>query len=310
MEKNAIASGKPAVRFYAAVLLVFMVGFAGGPGSLFAADKQLPDMGITNDVHRANAGKIVFSTDVIDFVKPDPSAFKTSFTQDDNIYARFYLSESLENHIYHKKGYTVTYPKYECDLYIDGALQELVIYKGSAMPEATQTTRQLRIRVPRTASGWGDTGEWVRLVNGKVSPGKHKVRLDLKSVETGKVVASGEFTYVRGNTPAKYGTTFKDYKAGMNDKALEKSMFDAVKGELKWKELTWTGIKIASEDWTIVRDDFGNILSRGMDAWLHYKKNDGTFGVRSVTLGQEYNGKGYSKSCFVMKYENGEEVDE
>lgn len=44
---------------------------------------------MTSDLHKANIGKIVFSSSVVELENPDASALKTSFTQDDYIYGRF-----------------------------------------------------------------------------------------------------------------------------------------------------------------------------------------------------------------------------
>jgi hypothetical protein len=293
-------------------LLLTMTACVGVPGDvrkLIVPDQRFPDMGITNEVHKANIGKIVFSSVLVDFDKPDPTTLKTSFTQDDDIYARFYLGESLENHVFGEKRVRVMYPKFECDLYIDGVLQPLVISKDSAMPDAGETTRQLWIRVPRGRSGWGDTGEWVKLVNSALKPGKHEVKLDLKSMDSGKVVASGGFTYIKGKSPALYGTNFKDYEGGMKDAALEKRMLETVKRELDWKDQSWTAIRIFSDDWSIVRHANGTILSRSLGAWVQSKKNDGTFWVRAIFLGQEYNGSGYNPSFFVMERQSEEAID-
>jgi hypothetical protein len=149
----------------------------------------------------------------------------------------------------------------------------------------------------------------VKLVNGSLKAGKHEVKLDLKSLDTGKVVASGGFTYEKGKSPALYGTSFKDYEAGMKDAALEKRMLETVKRELAWKDQTWTGIKIFSDDWAIVKHENGRILSRSLGAYLQSKKSDGTYWARVVFLGQEYNGNGYNPSFFVMEYKNEEEID-
>jgi hypothetical protein len=290
--------------------LTACVGVPGDVRKLIVPDQKFPDMGITNEVHKANIGKIVFSSLPVDFEKPDPKALRTSFSQDDDIYARFYLGESLENHVFGEKRVKVTYPKFECALSIDGVLQPLVIDKDSAMPDARETTRQLWIRVPRGRSGWGDTGEWVKLVNSAMKPGKHEVKLELKSLDSGKVVASGVFSYTKGASPARYGTSFKDYEAGMKDAALEKRMLETVKRELVWKDQAWTGIKIFSDDWSVVRHANGTILSRSLGAWVQSKKNDGTYWVRAFFLGQEYNGSGYNQSFFVMERQDAEEVDE
>lgn len=298
----------PTVAFL--IMMMNCVSLSADVKKLLLKDKQLPDMGITNEVHKANVGKIVFSSDVVDLKKPDPNAFKTNFTQNDNIYARFYLSESLENHIYHEKRVKITYPKYECEVYVDGVLQPLVMYKNAYMSEATDTTRPLKIRVPRTSGDWGDTGEWVKFVNSNVKAGNHTVRLDLKSPDTGKIVASGEFTYEKGKTPALYGTSLEDYAGGMIDKTLEKKMFETVKSDLTLKDESWVGIKIFSDDWNIVKHENGNILSHNLGTWLQSKKSDGTFWVRAVFLGQQYNGSGYNNSFFVVEYQDEEEVDE
>ncbi len=297
----------------AGVLMFTVTGCASLTTSLrtlINPDKQLPDDGITSDLHKANIGKIIFSSSVIELENPDAAALKSSFTQDDYIFGRFYLSESLQNHIYHEQRIKKDYPKYSYNVYIDNELQNFTLYKGASMPEDGITTRQLKIRVKRTEAGWGETGEWVKFVNSTMTPGKHLVKLELKSEDTGKVVAAGEFTYEKKEKPALYGTTFADYTAGKTDKTLEKNMLETIKKKFVSDKETWTGLKIKSEDWFIMRDELGNITSRVMEAWAQFKKSDGTVWVQKFLLGQEYDGNGYLSSFLLLDYENAEEVDE
>ena len=58
---------------------------------------QSDDQGITNDVHKANVGNIVFANDPISFKTPDASLFKKDFSASETIFGRLYLPQSISN---------------------------------------------------------------------------------------------------------------------------------------------------------------------------------------------------------------------
>lgn len=279
----------------------------GALSGVLVPDRQLPDKGPSNDVHAKRVGQIVFASKPIDFKSPDESSFKNDFSQNDYVFARFYLKESMENSVFHAKRYKPSYPAYKFVVSVDGAVQDIV-FKDN-MNEASDTTKQLWIRIPRGRSGWGETGEWVKFVNAKLAPGKHLVRLDLMVEDVKAPVASGEFSLTKAKEKMPYGTSFKDYQAGMVDKALEKSLLDLLKKKLDWGNEKWMGVKIKSEDWTPTKNDLGILLNHRMEGWAYSVRDDGSAWVRIVYFGQSYVAGEFSKSLEFYEYENGEAVD-
>ncbi len=59
--------------------------------------KDVPQQGITSEMHRENVGKIIFSDEKIQFQNEDPSRLKTRFRTSDHIYGRAYMICSVAN---------------------------------------------------------------------------------------------------------------------------------------------------------------------------------------------------------------------
>ena len=98
----------------------------------------------------------------------------------------------------------------------------------------------------------------------------------------------------------KIGKGWDSVEAGMKDASLEANMIKAV-NESEESEYTYTKMKIADQEWTVVRHAIsGVILSRVIHGRAYTTTNDGVCLVRTLRFQQYYNGSEYGKLFFMQ----------
>lgn len=273
--------------------------------SPMAANAQaLTDAGIPNQVHKKNLGKIVWSNESISFTDPDESKFKTSFAATDYLWGRIFLEKSPQRTIQEMTGEIKTSLSFYYDLYVDGVKNSWLVERGDWVTEAhlARTSQQVWLYVNKEGKE-RDVANWSKILSG-LKPGTHEIRVDLK-VESAseevskKVFASGSFQIIKkAGDKLKIGKSFSDYKAGMQDAALNAQIMENLKNWGKsqnWPE-TFKKVKIASTDWDIIRNSLGIILKRTVTAYGYSTTPDGFSQVQSFVFRQDYDGAKYAKA--------------
>lgn len=278
-----------------------------------ATVEHIDDQGITSATHQKYVGKIVWSNGKVSMDSPDESRFKTKFNAGETIYGRYYLAESLQNFVLKQENTEVRAARTYTDIYIDGVLQDLEFEPAELTSEQIiATTRQIWVHTPITAdAGFGGTKRWIDLVNKKMTPGEHVIRFDLRIEDCKGVLATGSFTYVKGTPKLKYGWNFGSYPTGMKDAALEASILKYIQNAATaqgWDE-KFSKVKIYSNDWNTLRNDYGVILGRTIGAYCYATWPDGHCTVQAFAFKQDYNGSAYSKTLGLFKNFTQDEVD-
>lgn len=184
---------------------------------LTSISMQAQDQGITSEVHRKHVNQIVFANKKSDlaFKNEKESAFKTSFTTNDNIYGRVYVDQSIKNKTGSYVGGVLMY-----DMYIDGKSVEHKKSFGMYRHLSDLTYYTEQMDSDETFHQWTSWKVWLlpeedddELKYGNcniaaraftlalldATPGKHEVKIDIFHVSMdggskSEVLASGSFT--------------------------------------------------------------------------------------------------------------------
>ena len=272
------------------------------------------DIGMTNEIHKKYAGKIVFAKDKIGMDIQNEANFIDTFGVSDYIYGRVYMPKSVENYpIYsiqylrrndYSTPYHNEYGGFHYKLYVDGELNlwpvEVVVL--SKYKKVNTTTWQVWIH-PK-ASDQKVKDSWKEIIQ-NLSSGEHTIKLDMiagtnMSYTGAEVVASGEFKILKGDGESfstDYGTTFDDIKSKMDNPQLEVAMLETARQYAKvnkYKEY-FQAVKISERDWTIIRHELTGLpLRRTIAAHCLAKWPDGHCTTQEFVFGQEYDGVKYS----------------
>ncbi|MBN1251018.1 MAG: hypothetical protein JXR51_12165 [Bacteroidales bacterium] len=277
--------------------------------------KMQPDQGITNEVHKKYVKQIVWSDSKISFTNPDESTFKTEFTSDMFIYARYYMPYSFENYFINqlkeKPGDMISYYFL---LYVDDKLQDWKPDEGTLSGDYVQrTTQQFWIYIPNDDKYSKDVNNnWVDIVN-KMSAGKHEIKLILLLESYGKKLTAleGSFTYDKKESQSiKIGKSFADLEAGMNDTNLENDILQCVNktSEEKYWKIKYTKVKIKSNDWNVIRIKPNyTVIGKYVEAYC-YGTKDGKCFVEPHKFFKEFDGAEYTNK--VKYYYNGSVYEE
>ena len=273
---------------------------------------KLDDMGITNATHKKYVGQIVWSSEKISFETPDETKFKTKFNAGEYIYGRYYLPESFQNFILRHENMEIQAGRIYSDVYVDGVLQNFEFDPSALMSEQfTGTTRQIFVHLPIKAdTNYGDTKRWVEIANA-MSPGEHTVKFDLRIADHPGVVVSSNFTYVKGTEKLKCGWNFGSYASGMKDATLEAGILKCIQNAASaqgWDE-KFSKLKIYSNDWNTLRNEYGVILGRTVGAYCYATWPDGHCTVQPFVFKQDYNGSDYSKALILFSNGSQDVVD-
>lgn len=297
----------------AALFLVVSSGCAVGKALVGIKTAQpIQGEGITNPVHAANVGKIVFSTQKIDRTNPDPSLLANSFADTDRLYGRFYVPSAIANHFAvwsDGDGSTYLATGYEILATVDGQLtREWSDGMDLTEERAADSTRAVDLNpaedpdpAQRQDSLEAAT-RWMQFLK-TLPAGKHVIHLELftraGSFRSETPAAVGEFTLVRSSGPIKSGFTFAKVQEGLKDDALAAAALIAIQqyaADNAWKE-KFERAKIVSRGWTIERHErSGVILGRSLEVAAFARWPDGHCTYQNFGVRQEYDGSHYASN--------------
>lgn len=281
-------------------------------GSSAKNDKgEYKTQGITSDVHRSNVGKVLFAPkrESIAFQKEIGSDFKSSFTFGEEIYFRAYLENSLSNFFIKKhpemdRALINKEAFYTVYFYFDGVLEKKTkIYKNQFQEHQKQEWTSFKGALDNGPSGgedflWGDFDNFLRELDGKLSNGTHKIKIEFRpTIENQtlielETVASGEIDYeVTPTSIRKDDETFCLKKALMKDAVLEGKIMKLFAAEKGNEGTSAKFCRIILKDWDIIRNDLtGRILRRNLRAIVVATNKEGKYFYKTCFLSQEYVG--------------------
>ncbi|MES2131141.1 MAG: hypothetical protein V4506_02260 [Bacteroidota bacterium] len=297
-------------------IILILALFIGFQTQIFA---QLPEEGMSSPMHTKYVDKIVWANKRISKTAASEADFKTTFTQDDNIYGRIYLSKAIANYpMYRFKATTKgtdtkvnDNPVVNKDLrgsmkltyvfYVDGATTPWYKYTAEvdALNPATGTC-QILFKKDK-ADEAGPTPDALTSAMNDLAMGTHKVKVDVWGGSywiTGDLertlnpLVSGEFT-LNITKKASYGKTFDGIPAGKKEPTIEPKMLQLANLEAP-KDASWdckkfTKIKIIDADWEYVKHSLtGAILSRSINAALFGVLPSGTCSYTEVNYEQTF----------------------
>ena len=250
------------------------------------------------------ANRIVFSTEKVPAENANSSKFSSKFQASQNIYGRIYLG-SLFNEFYY--GNKNTEPSiYENDItvwaQIEGDSEKFNLDNFKAGGEKDASTYESKVNTQEYRASFHKL--FIRL-----KQGENKV--NVWAVVDNETIIKEEVTLTKKPGDSfKIGKTFADFKAGMKNPTIEASFLQTmqkVATNKSWKE-KFKAVKIASNDWTIIRHEIsGRILGRYITAYCYAQWPDGHCTVQPFSLQQEYNGSSYSNAF--KTYSNGSQED-
>lgn len=192
----------------------------------------------------------------------------------------------------------------EIEFYLDGELYDCPISLRGVNTNSTQTIYSDWIF--DDPASHDPQPDWASLVQ-DLPEGEHDVKLiiysktsagqDTKSAKA--PIAEGSFTLVKkpGETFApKFDLSWKDYKAGLNESALNSSILKAIQNFGKdngYKEV-FDAIKVSSRGWTIHRNALTSVVTgRSVVVYCKAKWPDGFCKVQKFIFRQDHNGTGF-----------------
>jgi hypothetical protein len=277
---------------------------------------QLPEEGMSSPMHTKYVDKIVWANKRISKTSATDADLKTTFTQDDNIYGRIYLSKAIANYPMYKfkavtKGVDTKVndnPIVNKDLrgtmkltyifYVDGETTPWYRYSAEveSLNPATGTCQILFKK--DNADEAGPTPPALTSALNDLAMGSHKVKVDVWGGSywiTGDVertlnpLVSGEFT-LNITKKASYGKTFESVVAARKEPTLEPKMLQLANAEAP-KDASWdckkfTKLKIIDADWDYEKNGFGVVLKRTINAALFGVLPNGTCSYTEVAYEQ------------------------
>jgi hypothetical protein len=280
---------------------------------------QLPEEGMSSPMHTKYVDKIVWANKRISKTSAVESDFKTTFTQDDNIYGRIYLSKAIANYpMYKFKAATKGDDKQVNDkpvmnkdlrgsmkltyvFYVDGATTEWYRYSAEvdALNPATGTC-QILFKKDK-ADEAGPSPESLTSAFNDLAMGSHKVKVDVWGGSFGVFgdfertltpLVSGEFT-LNITKKASYGKTFDAVVAARKEPTLEPKMLQLANAEAP-KDASWTckkftKIKVIDADWEYEKNSMtGVTIKRSINAALYGVLPNGTCSYTEVNYEQTF----------------------
>lgn len=245
------------------------------------AGVALADQGMTSAAHSANAGKIVFSTELINFKKEDPSKFRDSFKLGEPIYGRLYFKQSMLNTpLYHDQGgapLTGSHREgaWELLVYVDGVNQNVkfgnfALGRVSKKAEREWTTWQLNLQPEQRQQGEKNIIDpWVK-VAARLKPGTHKIKLVFRTTlgqYRSKPMAEGSFDLIVEEGASFSGGEFpKSTYSGSDLNSVREAMKRALVGPVAKSSSEIVDVAVTS----------GWRSGRYTDSKLEYRKIQGT----------------------------------
>lgn len=278
------------------------------------------DEGITSETHKANVGKIVFSKAPIAKGAENVAAFTDQFTGNDLIYGRVYLDQTLSNVITRNPSDTLRVVVGEYlmgHIYINGESmnsagadpsdsQDDIFGWECRFPDNidennTFTTHLVAVLPERTPEYIENSHPSLPYYLNALSPGTYTIKLEAFGSRSEKIYATGEFKYTKvAGTVLKYGYNLSSIgcKKGMDNDALEGQIRKAFATDEDYsyysKNYSLVSVNICDREWTVNRNAFGVVLTRGIDADLLIKDKFGNYRLlKQVAAMQEHNGSAY-----------------
>jgi hypothetical protein len=269
------------------------------------------DDGMTNELHKKYAGKVVFSKTKIVVDKQDESTYTNTFGMSDFIYCRIYTNASIKNiPLYSGTNYDSPNSNYTGSyvtrMSVNGVeLNEYLENDKNDGQYEGRTTWQCFVKAQDPDKD-GRNDAFIKYMN-DAAPGTYTVRVWVDPGHSGsstkacKPAAEGEFTIIKkAGDKMSLGQKFADKKAGMINPTLEAAMLKVINEYAQsngWKE-KFTKLKITDKDWYINRNEYsGRILSRSINVYAQGNWPDGHCTGVEFSILQQYDGAKYSSNC-------------
>lgn len=284
-----------------------------------------------SEMHKQNVGKILFSKAAVAVGKETESQFAKSFVAGDYIYGTAYLPFKAKDKIGQiDDGTYIGYETIglEIKYYIDGNKDCYVPVEIAMLAQDYQANKSyVAFEImpnPATAVGYNQT-DWFKYVFSTLTPGKHKVTIELTHAGLGKFA---EGTFEIDWTKADAAKLEKDmelasknavaYRANLRKMPVEftakhLSFTDASITDAKIKEMFLrkypNAVKIiklvnqgtSTGSWIIEKDEYGLPTGKRatMETWLMYQDKDGWYRFTKFWMYCEYAGFGtYNEPTF------------
>jgi hypothetical protein len=258
----------------------------------------------TSEIHKKNAGKIVFSKTPIVIKQENESNFSSTFSGTDKIYAMAYLDGTFKEMLE-----TDNVGSIGVHVFVDGDNESLetimsnkcIVYR---LPKDITSHSYLDFDIlPELATAKNaEVAMIVAKILGGLSARSHTIGIQLSSK---RGIAYGEFTIdlSQGQEEMK-GMEAKYIEAAINNARMpEAAMKDPVL-EATIKTICTNNSEFSSEGykpqrvvlemnfWDEQKDDFGNVMFVYTGAWVAYKKTDGTCEVVETFVAKDNKGGG------------------
>ena len=258
----------------------------------------------TSQLHKDNAGKVVFFTKYPTIQKEDLTTVKNSYTAGDYIYAMVYLKGSFKDLAKATNDIKVT-----ATLLVDGTEKASHQFRMSwAYLEQGNSHLSLEI-IPDPAINRQSAPEQFAAALANVSPRNHTVTIRLSGMQFGSsfmnLFGEGEFKLdcsTGQDKIAGYALQYREKnlasvfmpKAAMKSTALEASMKKALQNEGWEDNKKVQRTVITGSEWTIHRHQIsGVILYRTIPAAVAFKTDKGECLYWNLTFQQQFNGSSY-----------------
>jgi hypothetical protein len=270
-------------------------------------------------LHKKYEGKVVFSNSEINRDSSEKN-FITTYTFGEKLSIRAFLPHSILNSMLLQmvdngakakelNNNGTWFPKYLIVLYLDGNRISNTSYVISFSENETHTDLSQRATLNDDESEPNIGKMLYKELKNKLellTPGKHKLKIEYQpyfNFGTGtnlifKPVAQGEIEMI-----------IKDKKidlndpdvclpiAQMNDKLLEGKILKAFKS--KGFKAEPKKVRIVSKKWTIIRNEYGIILRRYVEAYIGYTKGGKCY-YDTYNFNQDYDGSAYEDEVYLM----------
>jgi len=250
----------------------------------------------TSEIHKKNAGKIVFSKSMIEIKKEKPEAMLNKFVAGNYIYGMMYFNGTFSDE-------TKDYNQATTVIWVDGTRTTDFPFKLDG--EKRSATYLYTEILPDPAFSTTRGAKVYSKMLSELSPRVHKIKVVLENGATYKSMAEGEFELdcTKGldkvveiakalELKSQQGVTMP--APAQSNPALEKEMLAAITSA-GWKETPVKAV-ITDNDWEINRNPLGVILFRSIGAKVAVKTPEGTYKLFSLSFSQDYDGKNYGKT--------------
>ena len=295
---------------------------------IFEIEGKVPGEPSKLPIHDKYVGKIMFSDQQLTLDNTSESMFKSSFNLGDNIYARVFTSNAVENYMLYENTNGVGQPKvmarenlrysYTIYYFIDSVQIKEWEQNNKGNLQGVNTWQRMVMLDPKSGQSYDLSSDRQREALNKLSPGVHKVKVEIwggegKNLATIKPIAEGTFDLnVMANSKIKIGKTWAGISDGKIDQAIKTDVINLYAPDVKknYPGLTFKEFKVPSNDYAIQKDEYGRIRFRFVQAYAYAMDKNGKCFTYSCLYVQNYAGAGtYSPVFSKWGHDNIEEVD-